>query len=89
MSTTITPEQLQAAHELMMSPTMQGLCTLAQTFPLNPQDRDDMKTGFCTSSMEIIRALDHNRIHFERQEDRAMLHGLLLVVMETVFDGRF
>lgn len=39
--------------------------------------------------MEIIRALDHNRIHFERPEDRAMLHGLLLVVMETVFDGRF
>jgi hypothetical protein len=86
---TPTAEQEAAAHELMLSPTMQLLLQFAHALPINVADREDLRTGLCTTSMELIRALDAGRVHFTNAEDRAMLYGLLTVVMEVIFEGRF
>ena len=84
-----TPEQREAAHALMMSPTMSLLCELAQGESLDFTTPDGLKTGFCTAGLDVIRALDAGRIHFDKREDAAMLHGLLMVCMQAVFDGKF
>jgi len=85
----MTPEETTAMHELMLSPTMGRIATLAKGFPLDPTDKDDIRTAMTTASMDMIRALDAERIHFDQDEDRAMLFGLLVTVMEVIFEGRF
>jgi hypothetical protein len=86
----LPPEQQKAAHDLMMSNTMSLLLGLAQgESPLDWTRTEDLKSGFCTASLEVIRALDAGRIHFDRSEDAAMFHGLLMVAMQYVFDGTF
>ena len=86
----LTPEQQRAAHDLMMSRTINLLAGLAQgDNPLDWTRTEDLKSGFSTASLDVIRALDDGRIHFDSAHDRAMLHALLLVAMEFVFDGRF
>jgi hypothetical protein len=47
------------------------------------------RPALSTAALEIVRALDAERIHFDRPEDAAMLHGLLAVCFEVVLDGRF
>ncbi|MBK1653355.1 hypothetical protein [Allochromatium vinosum] len=89
MIETMTTEQRQAVQDLMMSPTMSRLGAMAQSMPLNCSDLSDIKAGLSTSALEIVRALDADRIHFDRPEDAAMLHGLLAVCFEVVLDGRF
>lgn len=84
-----TPAQREAAHALMMSKTMGLLCELAQGEPLDFTTREGVNTGLCTTSLDVIRALDAGRIHFDKSEDAAMLHGLLMVCMQVVFDGQF
>jgi len=86
----LSAEQQRAAHDLMMSRTMDLLVGLAQgDNPLDWTRAEDLKSGFCTASLDIVRALDSGRIHFDSDHDRAMLHGLLLVAMQFVFDGKF
>ena len=86
----LSAEQQRAAQDLMMSRTMDLLVGLAQgDNPLDWTRVEDLKSGFCTASLEVIRALDAGRIHFDRPEDAAMLHGLLMVAMQFVFDGKF
>jgi len=75
--------------ELQMSPTMGLLCRFAQSMPIDPKDPEDIKTALTTATLDLVRALDAKRIHFEHDEDNAMLHGLLLVAMQVIFDGRF
>ena len=86
----LSPEQQRAAQDLMMSRTMDLLVGLAQgESPLDWTRAEDLRSGFCTASLEVIRALDAGRIRFDRSEDAAMLHGLLMVAMQFVFDGKF
>ena len=89
MIETLTAEQRQAAQDLMMSPTIGLLGMMAKSMPLDCTSLEDIKTGLSTSALEIVRALDAGRIHFDRPEDAAMLHGLLAVCFEVVLDGRF
>ena len=85
----LTKEQQQAAMDLMMSPTMSRLIQLAPAMPLDCRSPDDLKSGFCTATLDLVRALDDGRIHFDNEHDRAMLHGLMMVSMQYVFNGRF
>lgn len=84
-----TEEQRQAAMDLMMSPTMSRLVQLTPAMPIDCRTPDDLKAGFCTASLDIVRALDAGRIKFDKEEDRAMFHGLLMLSMQFVFNGRF
>ena len=86
----MTPDQQRAALDLMMSPTMDRLLALTQgDKPLDWRRTEDLKAGFCTAGLDMIRALDAGRIRFDHDHDRAMFHGLLLVAMQFVFDGKF
>ena len=85
----MTTEQRQAVQDLMMSPTISTLGMMAKSMPLDCTDLDDIKAGLSTAALEIVRALDAERIHFDRPEDAAMLHGLLAVCFEVVLDGQF
>ncbi|NVZ11364.1 hypothetical protein HW932_19115 [Allochromatium humboldtianum] len=89
MIETMTTEQRQAVQDLAMSPTMSRLGAMAQSMPLDCTNLDDIKAGLSTASLEIVRALDAERVHFDRPEDAAMLYGLLAVCFEVVLDGQF
>lgn len=89
MMETLTAEQRQAIQDLMMSPTISLLGMMAKSMPLDCTNLDDIKTGLSTSALEVVRALDAGRIHFDRPEDAAMLHGLLAVCFEVILDGQF
>ena len=55
----LSPEQQRAAQDLMMSRTMDLLVGLAQgDNPLDWTRAEDLKSGFCTASLEVIRALE-------------------------------
>lgn len=83
-----TEEQRQAARDLMMSPAISRLCEMAQGFPFDMRDQDGIKSALCTASLDLIRAPDGQRIHFERDEDHAMFYGLLVTAMQIIFDGK-
>ncbi|MBK5965716.1 hypothetical protein CCR95_16915 [Thiocystis minor] len=85
----ITDAQTKAAHDLMMSETMQRLCAMADGLDMNPTDPANIKTALATTGMSVIRGLDHGRIHFDDEHDKIMLFGLLVVAMEIVMDGEF
>lgn len=71
----------ELAGKIMMSPTMQRLAELASGMPLDPLNDDDLKTGLTTCMIDIVDALDNNRIKFEVDDDKAMFYGLLSVVL--------
>lgn len=78
----------QKAHELMMSRTVERLYQLSQTLPTDVHNPDDLKEAFSTCGMDVINALDENRIHFDSDNDKAMLYGLLTVIVDYVMDGK-
>lgn len=84
-----TDEQRTAAYDLMMSPTFQALVAMASICPLDMSDNDNVKGALATSGHQVIRALDAGGIHFDQDEDRAALHGLLMAVLEILTDGSF
>ena len=85
----LTDEQTKAAYDLMLSPTMQHLCALAEGFEMDPTDPANIKTMLTTTALDVIRGLDHDRIRFDDEHDKIMLFGLLVVAMEIVMDGEF
>lgn len=83
----MTPEQENAAHEMMMSPTLERLFQLSQSMQLDMTKPDDLKTALATCGHEVIRALDNNKIHFDDMESKAMFYGLLTATTDYVMDG--
>jgi len=73
--------------QLMMSQTMQRLAQLAQTLPTDTSDPDELKAAFSTCGIDLINALDNDRIHFDDDRDKAMFYGLLTVTVNYVLDG--
>lgn len=85
----LNDQELHAeAQRLMMSPTMQSLAAMAADCPINMRDMDSVKSALATSSNQMIRALDNDRIQFKDVEDKAMFFGLLMTALEIVMDGR-
>jgi hypothetical protein len=86
----LTPEeQRDAAHELMMSPTMDKLANLSLSMPIDVNDEGELKTALASTALPLIRALDAGRIRFDDDTDSAMLHGLLVVALSIVVGGPF
>lgn len=77
-----------AAHKLMMSQTLQRLNQLAQSMPTDVHKPDDLKGALSVCLVDLIGAMDNNRIHFDSMEDKAMFMGLLAVIADYVMDGR-
>ena len=71
-----------------MSKTLERLYQLSQTIPTDIHNRDDLKGAFSTCGIELMDALDNDRIHFDSDEDKAMLFGLLMVTTDFVMDGK-
>ncbi len=85
----MTDAQIEAtSHAMMMSPTMQNIANMAHDLPIDPTDKDSIRAAIATTTWELIQAMDAQRIHFDKTNDRAMFHGLLTVAMEVMFDGR-
>lgn len=93
MGQTPTEQDLADARALMLSPTMSRLCGAAIEIPAdlhaNVHDRESLKSALAAVSIELVHALDAERIHFDQDDDRAVLLGLLLVAFQVMFDGRF
>ena len=71
----------------MMSPTLQKLYYFAQSSPADIHDKEDLQAAFSTTGLQLINALDNERITFADDIDRAMLLGLLTVVIDYTMDG--
>jgi hypothetical protein len=84
---TPTEEQLDAAHELMMSETMGCLCSLAVGMDHDFTDPDAMRTALITCAVAVVRALDAGQITCQPGESAAMLHGLLMSAFEAAMPG--
>jgi len=82
-----TPEQLDAAHGLMLSPTMGNLAALAHGMADDFTGPDAMKTALITCAIEVVRSIDRGAIHCDTSADKAMLHGLLVAALEAVNPG--
>lgn len=73
---------------LQTSPTLIRLAQLAKGFPCDVHKPEDLHSAFATSSIDLIDALDNNRITFTHDEDKAMFYGLLTVTVDYVMNGR-
>ena len=78
----------QAAHQLMMSQTFHRLAQLAQGMPTDVNKPDDLKAALATCVFDVVAALDDDKIHFDNDENKAMLYGLLAVCADYVMGGR-
>ena len=74
-------------QNLMMSDTLKNLWAMAQAGVTDVNSKDDLKTAFSTCSMELISALDNERIRFNNTDDKAIFYGLLTVLVDFVMDG--
>ncbi len=84
----IKQEIKNAEQSLLMSKTMERLWQLSQTSPTNANSREDLKVAFSSCGVDLINALDNDRIHFDKMEDKAIFYGMLSVVIDYVMDGR-
>lgn len=87
MSKSIT-ELNQDADDILMSPTFQKLVNFSQNMTLDVNNEDDLKTMLSTSVIELCKALDDGRIHFDDNDDKGIFHGLLTVGLVQFFDGK-
>lgn len=72
------------------SPTMRHIGILSQSAcPLNLTEAAERKKAFATCLLTMIQAMDAERISFQEQYDVGMFYGLMLAVLEELFDGRF
>ncbi len=74
-------------QDLMMSDTLKNLWAMSQTGITDVNSKEDLKTAFSTCSMELISALDNERIHFDSHDDEAIFYGLLTVIVDYTMDG--
>ena len=74
-------------QDLMMSDTLKNLWAMSQTGITDVNSKEDLKTAFSTCSMELIAALDNERIRFNDIDDKAIFYGLLTVLVDFVMDG--
>lgn len=71
-----------------MSPTMQRLADMAQGMPCDVNNPEDLKSVLATCGMDLLDALDNNRIEFKNHDDRAIFFGLMTVVFDVVMEGK-
>ena len=72
---------------MMMSQTLEQLFNLSQRMPTDIHNKDDLMGAFAACSTGLIEALDGDRIHFDQDEDKAMMFALLTVITDYVMDG--
>lgn len=84
----IEEEMKTAEQNLMMSKTMERLWQLSQDSPTNVHSPEDLKVAFATCGVDLMNALDNDRIRFDKMEDKAIFYGLLTVAIDYVMDGR-
>lgn len=75
-------------QKLMLSGTLVQLYELAQTLPINVNNRDDVKAAFSACAIDLITAMDEGRIQFNQELDRATFLALLTMAVDVVLDGR-
>ena len=84
----IEQEMKTAEQNLMMSRTMERLWQLSQTSPTNTNNPEDLKVAFSSCGVDLINALDNDRIHFDKMEDKAIFYGLLSFVIDYAMGGK-
>lgn len=87
MRSDFEPDQLQRMMDIQMSPTMQLVGFMAKDMPLDMNDKEDMKVSLCTCLVEMVTAIDDDRISFSCSEARALTIGMLSVALNLISDG--
>lgn len=78
----------EQTFEVMSSPTLGKLAKFGEDMPLDVMDREELKTALSTCVLDICRAMDAGRIHFDKAEDSAVFHGLMAINLAQFFDGK-
>jgi hypothetical protein len=81
-------DQDKNCQAMLMSGTLLKLQQLSEKLPIDINKAEELKMAFSTTSVELIKALDANRIKFSLDSDCAMFHALLVVVVDYAMDGR-
>jgi hypothetical protein len=84
----IEQEMKTVEQDLMMSKTMERLWQLSQGSPTDVHSPEDLNVAFCSCGVDLINALDNDRIHFDKMEDKAIFYGLLSVVIDCAMGGK-
>ena len=79
---------MSVERDLMMSKTLERLFQLSQNMPGDIRNPEDLKSAFATCSVDLVIALDNDRIHFDNGEDKAVFYGLLAVVVDYCMNGQ-
>ena len=80
--------QQETMNRLRMSTTFPMLAQYSIGMPVNVLDQEEMKSGLSATLTQLMFALDEGKIHFDDDEDHAMLLGLMTLCMNYVFDGK-
>lgn len=81
-------DQDKTFQAMLMSDTLPKLQQLSQAMSTNIKNPGELHMVFAATSVELIKALDGDRIKFDDSESYGMFHALLAVVVDYVMDGR-
>ena len=85
----MSEEATEALHTILMSPTMEHVVAFARDMPLDKPDMAELRGLLTKASIDVVRALDSDRIQFDNPEDHVKIIGLLAVALEIGMDRKF
>jgi len=74
--------------DVMMSTTMGKLAYIAEGLPLDVMNDEEFFSTLKTYIVDLVAALDSNRITFKSLQDTALFHGLLAICVSRVLEGK-
>jgi hypothetical protein len=75
-------------QKLMMSKTFDLMHKVSTSVPCDVNNHSDLKGAFTACCQDLINALDNDRIVFELERDRLLVHGLLALAADYVLEGQ-
>jgi len=75
-------------QKLMMSKTFDLMHKVSASVPCDVNNHGDLKGAFTACCEDLISALDNDKIVFELERDRLLVHRLLALAADYVLDGQ-
>lgn len=78
----------QIREGLLISPTMDVMARILADYPFDLTNPTELKACLAGNIVPLIEALDHERIHFDKVDDKLAFCTLLMLSFDRVLDGR-
>jgi len=80
-------EMNEIAQKLSISQTFVSLAQMSEGMPIDVNVREELAAGLSACLLQMILALDNDRITFKDEDDHAMFVGMLTVVADYIYGG--